>query len=174
MKINEDGMYASSYKYPTYVDERYREHLRSRVLQDLGIKLVEEIADTDQHYTIKVDTTDEPDYRSPPWMKERQFTARISVCPVHYRRMEMIKFDEYEPAITWKNDHHHAASTPRPSLLRRLWEWANTPIVYDGPMPSPRSVATTQKPTRCDPAGGHDLDWWDDSDREAGISVESP
>lgn len=138
MKINEDGMFASSYKYPTYVDERYREHLRSRVLQDLGIKLVEEIADTDQHYTIKVDTEDKPDYRSPPWIKERQFTARISVTPVQYRRMEMIKFDEYQPAVTWRD-----APRPRQGIFARLWRWANDPIIYDGPMPSPRSVATT-------------------------------
>ena len=145
--MKEDGVYAKSCKYPSEGGERYREHIRRNVLQDLGIKLVEEIADTDQHYTIKVDTEDEDDFAGmygdaycyPP--RCRIFTARISVCPVHYRRIEMIKFDEYEPAVTWRDAPKPAATSQ--SLLRRLWEWVNEPIVYDGPMPSPRSVATT-------------------------------
>lgn len=144
MKINEDGMYAKSCKYPSEGGEQYREHMRRNVLHDLGIKLVEEIADTDQHYTIKVDTEDEEDFAGmygdvycyPP--RCRRFTARISVCPVQYRRMEMMKFDERQDY--WK----FPRSEPDcPSLWKRLWQWVNEPIVYDGPMPSPRSVATT-------------------------------
>jgi len=143
MKINEDGMFTKSCKYPSEMRDRdgYQDRIRRCLLTDLGDTLIAEIADTDQHYTIKIDTTDEPDYRSPPWHKEWILTARISVCPVQYRRMEMMKFDEYQPAITWQNDHKPAATSQ--SLWKRLWEWANAPIVYDGPMPPPRSVATT-------------------------------
>lgn len=165
-------MFAKSCKYPSEGGERYRDHVRRNVLQDLGIKLVEEIVDTDQHYTIKVDTEDEEDFIGSESFRpnDRVFTARISVCPVQYRRMEMMKIDECQPAATWRDTPKPAATCQ--SLLRRLWQWANEPIVYDGPMPSPRPVAATQKQARCDPADEHDSDWWDEQEREEGICVE--
>lgn len=172
--MKEDGIYAKSCKYPSEGGERYREHMRRNVLQDLGIKLVEEIADTDQHYTIKVDTEDEEDlvgmyadvYCYPP--RCRRFTARISVTPVQYRRMEMMIHEQ--PRVEWS-----PRSKPDcQSLWKRLWQWANEPIAYDGPMPSPRSVAATQKPTHSDPSDEHDLDWWDEQEAEARALRESP
>ena len=165
-----DGMYSKSFKYPVEGGERCRENVRRNLLADLGIKLVEEIADTDQHYTIKVDTTDEEDlvsqYVGYDFNRCRRFTASISVCPVKYRRMEMMKFDERQDY--WKLPR---SEPDCPSLWKRFWQWASEPIVYDGPMPSPRPVATAQEPIDRDPA---DDEFWAEQDRAAFVSFQGP
>jgi hypothetical protein len=163
-------MYSKSFRYPAEGGERYRENVRRNLLSDLGIKLVEEIADTDQHYTIKVDTEDEVDFRSTtPWRRDRVFTARIRVCPVQYRRMEMMIHEQprFRVPLDEAGDRHGA----RPGVFARLWKWANEPIVYDGPMPESRPVATAQEPADRDPA---DDEFWAEQDRAAFIHFQGP
>ena len=137
------GLYRQVGRYPAgRVD--YGFHMRRGMLRDLGVELAEGLADTGQHYTIKIDTTDQEAYDYDSWSgpygrSVREARVTCDITPVQYRRMEMMINERERVQFNEASDRHEAG----PGILARLWKWANEPIRYDGPMPESRPVAAT-------------------------------